>query len=339
MFLEWNLREEILEIAHSWLAIFIAFLVGSLLGWAVSYILPAPYRAESVLYVAYNADAVYRNPDDYKNWQLSELEIFIVSEPVLDATLKRLQAQDSYWQDLTTGDIRNNIHAYWRNAGKWRLVAEMKEPERAKQLVQAWQASVVEQVGESTSNAVIMLDLSAQIGALAAEKASLELRADEITGVKDALLTWRNEIRGADGTVPLSTLDRWHLQAIMASSTSLNPVMLSLIDQFPSSEAPSYKYINWIDQMISLLESELAVIEKRYGQIDLHGEELERKLNEASDASHELTAFLVVEPAFDDLPGVQRVRMSGQMALIGGFLGVLLWGIVWLGRPVRRARS
>ena len=205
------------------------------------------------------------------------------------------------------------------------------------QLVQAWQAAVVEQVDEATSSAVIVLDLSAQIGALAAEKASLELRAEEITGVKNALLAWRNEHQGVGGTTPLSTTARWHLQTIMASLTGLNPIVLSLIDQIPPSEAPVVAYTTWVDQMVGLLENELAVIEERYGETDTRGKELEGRLNEVIESSHELTAFLIVEPAFDNLPGVQPVRKSAQMALVGGFLGVLLWGIIWLGRPVRRA--
>ncbi len=184
-----------------------------------------------------------------------------------------------------------------------------------------------------------MLDLSAQIGALAAEKASLGLRADEITGVKDALLARRSENEGGNETTPLSTMDRWHLQTIVARSASLNPIVLSLIDKTPSPGAPADAYVTWVDQIISILENESTGIEQQVEEIDIRGEELEQKLNEASYASHGLTAFLIVEPASDDFPSVQPIRPTGQMALAGGVLGVLLWGLIWLGRPIRKGRT
>ena len=59
----WNLRADILEITHRWTLPFFAFLIVSLLGIGVSFLLPSPYRAESDLYVAYIADAIYRNQE------------------------------------------------------------------------------------------------------------------------------------------------------------------------------------------------------------------------------------------------------------------------------------
>jgi hypothetical protein len=339
MTLYWNVRQDILEIAHSWPAIFFAFLLGSLLGWGVSYILPTSYRAESGLYVAYNADAIYRNPDDYKNWQLGELEAFIVTDPVLDGTLHKLRVQDPYWDAVSAEDLRTQIHSYWRNAGKWRLVAETEEPQRATQLVRAWKDTIIEQVSGATTSAAIMLDLNAQIAAVAAEKVRLGLHTEEITGVRDALQTWRNEHGGGGGTAPLTTLDRWQLQTIAARAAKVNSAAVSLIDQIPSADAPANDYMSWVDQIIIVFENELAILERQLGEIEVGGEELQTKLIEASDAAHELTVFLIVEPLSDDLSSAQPVRLSSQMALVGGVLGVLLWGFIWLGRPMRKAKT
>jgi hypothetical protein len=339
MYLNWNFRQEILEIAHYWPVIFIAFLIGSLLGWGVSYILPTSYRAESELNVAYNADAIYRNPDDYKNWQLGELEAFVVSDSVIEGTLSKLRAQDPYWQAVSAEDIRSDIRTYWRNAGKWRLVAERQDPDRATQLTQVWRETIIEQVSDATTKATEMLDLSAQIEASAANKVGIELRTVEITGMRDALQAWRNEYIGNDDAMSLKPLDRWHLQSIAARAASINPAALSLIDQIPAPDMSAHDYIDWVDQMIVVLDDELAIIERQQEEIDLHGVQLEQKLNEASQASSGLTAFLIVEPLSDGLPEAQAVRLSSQMAVIGGILGVIIWGFVWLGRPVRKGKT
>jgi hypothetical protein len=301
--------------------------------------LPTSYRAESGLFVAYNADAIYRNPDDYKNWQLGELEAFIVTEPVLDATLRKLRVQDPYWDAVSIEDLRTQINSYWRNAGKWRLVAETEEPQRATQLVRAWQETIIEQVGGATTSAVVMLDLNAQIAAKAAEKVRLGLRAEEITGVRDALQSWRNEHDGGEGSTPLTTLERWQLQTISARAANVNSTAVTLIDQIPSADAPANDYISWVDQIIIVFENELAIIGRQIQEIEVGSEELQESLNAASYSAHALTAFLIVEPLSDDLSSAQPVRLSGQMALVGGVLGVLLWGFIWLGRPIWKAKT
>ena len=41
----WNFRDEILAAAHRWYWVVASFLLGALLGWLVSFVWPAPYRA------------------------------------------------------------------------------------------------------------------------------------------------------------------------------------------------------------------------------------------------------------------------------------------------------
>jgi uncharacterized protein involved in exopolysaccharide biosynthesis len=51
----WNFRDEILAAAHRWYWVVASFLLGALLGWLVSFVWPAPYRATLNLYVGLNA--------------------------------------------------------------------------------------------------------------------------------------------------------------------------------------------------------------------------------------------------------------------------------------------
>jgi hypothetical protein len=79
---EWVLREEIYRAAHRWPLIVLFILVGSLIGWGIAYLLPAPYQAsEEITSNAYRAPedryvAEYAgqnsHPDDYKHWQMSQ---------------------------------------------------------------------------------------------------------------------------------------------------------------------------------------------------------------------------------------------------------------------------
>ena len=100
----WNLLDYILTATHRWYVSLAFILAGSLLGLGTSYVFPSPYRATLDLYVGLNA---YRSPydsyaeylagqsfrmvDDYKNWQMDQLESFVLSDPFMTELLERLQ--------------------------------------------------------------------------------------------------------------------------------------------------------------------------------------------------------------------------------------------------------
>ncbi len=335
----WNLRADILEITHRWTLPFFAFLIGSLLGIGVSFLLPSPYRAESDLYVAYNADAIYRNPDDYKNWQLGELEAFTISQHILHETLTRLKAQDSYWENTSTDALRTMLYTYWRNAGKWRLVAENSEPRHTTQLVRIWREVIIDEVAEATSQAAVMLDLSNQIQTVLNSKVTVEMQRVQLTQMKEALQTWVNEAEGQKVQQPLETLERWNLQTVATSVAAYNPVALPLLEKIPPPDAPSQDYLPWVERFIVVVDNDLAIVQEQSTKLTDQHDELTLSWEEASDASHGLTAFLVVEPLSDTNLVANPVRLTSQMALVGGLLGVLIWGLFWLGRPIRETRK
>src|SRR5574341_1699883 len=183
---EWKLRTEILEITHRWPQVLIAFLLGSLLGWGVGLIFPTAHRAQSDIYVAYNGDAIYRNPDDYKNWQFSELEAYSVSNDVLDETLKRLVERDPYWRTVSNDQLREHLRIYWRDAGKWRLVAEWHEQAHATHLAQAWTDAVMEKTSQAAEHAREVLMLDAQVKAYARDEVSLRLLTAQLSQLRNA---------------------------------------------------------------------------------------------------------------------------------------------------------
>lgn len=335
----WNLRTEILEISHRWPLPFIAFLIGSLLGIGISFLLPSPYRAESDLYVAYNADAVYRNPDDYKNWQLGELEAFTFSEHILAETLDRLKAQDSYWENATTKKLRTTLYTYWRNAGKWRLVAENSDPKHTTQLVRTWREVIIDEVTGATSQAAVMLDLSNQIQSVLNSKVAVDMQLSELTQMNEALQTWVEEAEGQNAQRPLETLERWHLQTVVTRFAAYNPVVLPLLEEIPPSDAPAQDYLPWVEKFAAVVEDDLAIAQEQSTALTKQHDELTRSWEQASDASHGLTAFLVVEPLSENDLAAKPARLTSQLALVGGLLGVLIWGLFWLGRPIRGSRK
>lgn len=333
---EWNFRTEILEITHRWPQVFIAFLLGSLLGWGVGLIFPTSHRAQSEIYVAYNGDAIYRNPDDYKNWQFSELEAYIVSDDVLGETLNRLREGDTYWKGISTEQLRDHLRIYWRNAGRWRLVAEWREQAHATHLAQSWTDVLLEKTNQAAAHAGEVLLFDSQVKAYAREEVNIRTRSSQLSQLKVALQAWR-DTQNPRQNQPLGSLDRWRLQYLTASLEGLVPVELSLRGQLPPPEAAANEYFPVVDQALSALDAQLEVENRQYAELTAHLAELQDKLNEETKASHNLTASLTVEPFTSGVSTAQPVRLTSQMALVGGVLGVLAWGLAFLGKLIRKA--
>jgi hypothetical protein len=333
---EWNLRSEILEITHRWPQVFIAFLLGSLLGWGIGLIFPTAHRVQSEIYVAYNADAVYRNPDDFKNWQFTELDAYIVSDDVLGETLKRLREQDPYWQDISTEQLREHLRIYWRNAGRWRLVAEWREQVHATLLAKTWTDVILEKTSQAATHAGEVLLLDSQVRNYARDEVNIRLRIVQLSQLRTAFEAWRN-VQDPSQNQPLGSLDRWRLQFMAANVEGLLSIKPGLLEQFPPSEAVASEYFSVVDQTITALGVQLEVDYRQHNEVTARLGELQGKLNEEMKASHNLTASLTVEPFTNGISTAQPVRLTSQMAIIGGVLGVLAWGLAFLGKLFRRA--
>ena len=144
---EWSLRNEVYTALHRWPMILFYGLVGCFLGLILSLVLPSPWRATAEIYVgfepyrwsedenvmAYALGTRFNFADDYKNWQMSQLDLLTGAPDVLAETLTRLQTQDAYGQSTSLEDLQYSLHASWRNTGVWRLVASHEQPERAAQ--------------------------------------------------------------------------------------------------------------------------------------------------------------------------------------------------------------
>jgi uncharacterized protein involved in exopolysaccharide biosynthesis len=336
---EWNPRAEILTATHRWPVIVLFILVGSLVGVAVAYLLPSPYRAEASLLVAYNADVHLRNPDDYKNWQMEQLNIFILSEEVLQQTLDRLKTQNQAWSETTIEDLNDRLHVYWRNAGEWRLVAEAPAPELADEMVTTWEQVILEQIAATAVHANAVLSLATNLDNLSNQRLDLQLRATQLEQIKQALHSWIQETETAPSNEPLDTLQREFLLSRVSSLAGWHPQGIALLEAAPPADADALQYIPWLEEAVVHLEEELASIEPQTSQITSEYDQLYAAWSEELNAARGLTAFLIVEPLDQQPDPAQPTRPTSLLAFVGGLLGLLVWGLIWLARPIRQAKT
>lgn len=336
----WYLRAEILNISHRWPLIVMFILAGSLVGWTISVILPAPHRAESSLHVSYNSDIHARNIDDFKNWQMGELNIFIFNDQVLEETLTRLREHDPFWNSITKEEMRSGLNVYWRNVGEWRLVAKANGQSRAEQLVETWKQVILEQVSIALAHAISALELDTQIQEISRRKVAVEQRIVELQHIKEGLLGWEASLDEVRKGESLSVLERWHLISQVARIVTWDPLGAALLEQVPSIESPASEYLPWINRALASLDRELLALEDQSGQLASEYDLLFQSWSDELAASRGLTAYVAVESLSSQVnQRAQPVRSTSLMIFVGGMLGLLIWALAWLVGPVRQARS
>jgi hypothetical protein len=336
--MDWDFRSEILQFSHYWPLTFLAFLLGSLVAIGISYFIPVPYRAEAGLSVTFNLDIAPRNPDDFKNWYLEQLDVFIFSDPVIEKALSSLRTQDPYWETVSLDDLRSSLHAYWRSAGQWRLVAEAPDATRAASMVKAWEDSVLSSTAAATAEASQMQDLTHQYNHIVQLEAATRTRSQELTQAKQSLQAWLSTHEQAGSQAPLDTLQRWQILAAAGRVVDLNPTEQILLETAPATDASASAYVEWVNKVLASLELSLATLQAQEADLTSQSEAISRNWNEALNQAGGLSAHLVVEA----LPGADQpakpVRTTAAAALIGGIVGVLVWVFFWLARPRRISR-
>lgn len=336
---DWNPRAEILDATHRWPIVMLFILAGSLIGVAVSYLLPSPFRAEASLLVAYNSDVHTRNPDDYKNWQMEQLNLFILSEDVLQKTLDRLIAQDQAWSTSSVESLGDRLHVYWRNAGEWRLVAEVATPQQADELVSTWEQVILEEIAVANTHANNVLSLSINLDNLSNRRLDLKLRAVQLEQIREALQNWGKEVDASQSDQPLDALQRGFLLSRVSSLAGWHPEGLALLDATPPEDATAKEYIPWVEEALIFLEEELAALEPQSSEITAEYDQLYTAWQEELTATQGLTAYLIVDPLDEPAEAARKIRPTSLMAFVGGLLGLLVWSLIWLVRPIRQAKT
>ena len=342
----WNLRDQIITITHRWYVLAACFLVGGLLGWGIVSILPAPYRASIDLYVGiapHVSPAVqseFRNIDDYKNWQMDQLETLAFTDDFLSETLATLQNLDPDWNKATVPDLRQTLNISWRNAGRLHLAAESNNAEQASQAVEIWGRVIVDRVGAALSSAGEAALIDSQLQAINAAHTESLLHQQRLSDARAALSAWQDRL----DVIPdnqLDVLDRWQLQDTVSRAADWSVTWATLLERIPAPEADPAKYIPWLERILHTIDTDLAALSGEIAALDEQRRELEPAYLLAVELSLALSANMTVERVSAAPPLLEPVRQPETAALVGGALGVLvylIWSLVAASRKIEYRR-
>ena len=346
---EWSIRDEILNTTHQWPLIFSFCLVGILIGWGISIFWPTSYRVSKEIYVGINpyqaltdrsasehASVQFNNPDDYKNWQMANLNVLIQTDWMIDETLSNLQNQDDYWNKVGREDLARMLKVNWRNAGKWRLVAESDDPARAAQALAVWHDTVIKNVQNAVGEAQNTLVLDTQLQSFSSEQTRAISRLAELIQLRETVATHLKTASTRHADYQPSQDEHWELWYTVAQA-DLDQAWEPLLDAFPIDGSPASSYIDWLNQVNIVLDQDIRTLEAQSKALQVQIDETGARYKDASNKSFGLSGNLQVEKIRRRPPEQYAIRPTGLLILVGGILGLLLWIILWLVRITLKA--
>jgi hypothetical protein len=166
-----------------------------------------------------------------------------------------------------------------------------------------------------------------------------QTRLEQLAEMKVALVQWQEQVKGTSGAAALDPLERWWLMSLVSQAVGLNLGWQSLLDSIPPPEAVEEEYIPWVEQVIITIEVESEAIATQIKELDRQSEILQSEWQLALQDSDGLAATLMVEQLSDMGPGLRQSRSIFSAALVGGMLGILLWGVIALFKINWRSES
>lgn len=335
---EWVLREELYNALQRWYVMVFLILAGGGIALGVSRFFQTdyratvelavelnPYRALDDRYVAAFASFEFRNVDDYKHWQMSQLNVLVYSDEFLQATLEKLRSKDQYWEPIQVSVFRKAVSARWRNAGAWSLSADAPTPELASDAVSTWRDVILLKTDEAIKTSRQLFQQEVKLRALNSMMFDLKARHTRLVEVKKALSAIQSEWSRLPRDHEISLRERWLLADLVAQSAHLDPVWEKVLMDLPAQDEEVEKYLEWIDRLNVLLESEMNFLDREIQNFDDQLAQANSEWTALLASARGLSATLSVESLQGSAPRVRPLRSDASLLLVGGISGLLAW--------------
>jgi capsular polysaccharide biosynthesis protein len=144
--------DDLIRLLKAWRFWSVGALIGGLIGMAVFYIAPPPYRAHAVVLVDFNLEQAWPQETDrqqfyYLERETRKLEEIAYSDAIMEAVAKADQ-------NITIDELRSGKLLLSQPAeGGWNFYVDDDDPQRAASLATAWATQFAEHVQIQTSTA------------------------------------------------------------------------------------------------------------------------------------------------------------------------------------------
>jgi hypothetical protein len=267
---------------------------------------------------------------------MQQLNVLVFLDAYLQGTLERLRQTDSYWDGIDVATLRGMLRTAWRNAGDWQLSARGKSADRASQAVEAWRDEILEQTEGAIASAGRLYPLDLRLRAITAAESDTWERQARLELVKQALQTWQTESANNPGDKPLEINARWRLNILASQAAGFDPDWQSHLDAIPPPEAPVEDYVEWIDRLLVMVDQEVVNLQERSKALVEQRAQVTAEWEQERQRGQGLAATMIVEKPAEAPPQVAPARSTSLVALVGGMVGLIAWGLYTLMQITRR---
>jgi hypothetical protein len=196
-----------------------------------------------------------------------------------------------------------------------------------------------EQVSVAVAAALESQSLDLEIRSIQETQTLAAAQAALIEGHLAVLKDWEAQIRTVPAGQPLDEATRlWLWEASSLADRESGGALL--LEAYPPPGAPVEAYLTWLDQAIKALERGKQALAAQIAALETEKNDLVSGYGAAAQQSLGLSANLVVDKISADPPQVALARPLGAFVFIGGMLGLIAWGLLWLARiALRRKQS
>jgi len=338
----WTVRAKFTALIERWYIILLVFLISAALAWGVMHVWPPQHQATATVYLGIDINRVFDvssmatyaktepfNIDDYKNWQLSQVESIARSEEVAQKTLQKLRETDSYWSTLNTEDFQRMEVVDWWDMGTWKLRVSAATPELAEQGVEVWRLVFVDYMTELIQGAEKAFDTEGQLRAIENQVDILDSRRSSIENSREKLAGISTDISKMKSGKPVDTVTRWRLWGLVAPTADFSPVWTRLLDSFPGEDAAPQAYLVWVGKVETVLSSQQNNVEMTVNDVKEREKELTEQYLKEIQETKGLSPNLYIELSSSN-PVSHANYPDSEVALLGGVIGILVYLIVFI---------